>query len=485
MASRCNRSRSADKRKKAGIVSKISELSEHKRLVDEVLDVAESERAKKTKAAIARGEGIRLRTRADEVIVTHAMLSSDDELLHVSALATARAARDELRAAAIDQAAHLTDFAAAVRLDQAFENLERTERRAARFGATAGVYRREGGPSLFVDLWRASGPRPNPEAVRRLDAERSAREFRAGLDITSSFVPDGFNLSQWSDIPRAERVLAAIVPSRPLGKGRTVKIPKLTASATAGTATDNTTPPQGGFTDEYDSSNVAWIAGQLPVSLQWFEQGFGSVDDDPAEEALQAAYDEALELALFQGPGTTANLLGLLNISGGTTVSYTSTAPSASELLPVIGSTIAEVADARKLLPSAILMRPARWAYLATGTDSANRPFLTIAGPVDAKRPSGADPVGSIFGVPVFCTPGVPANLGAGTNEDAIVVCRVEDLRLYVSDPIYGAYTDTSGDAGSLEVLLSLSGSAAWLPDRRPEGVGVITGTGLIVPTNY
>jgi HK97 family phage major capsid protein len=81
-------------------------------------------------------------------------------------------------------------------------------------------------------------------------------------------------------------------------------------------------------------------------------------------------------------------------------------------------------------------MHPRRWASLMAAVDSNGRPLATSYGPVNTmtepgseQNPQGA--VGSLQGLPVYVDPNLPINLGAGTNQDIILVLRTSEMYLY------------------------------------------------------
>jgi hypothetical protein len=135
-------------------------------------------------------------------------------------------------------------------------------------------------------------------------------------------------------------------------------------------------------------------------------------------------------------------------------------------------------------------MTPSRWAWFASAQDSSGRPLVTptandnaafnALGTSGALSAGGA--VGFLLGVPVYVTAVLPKNLGAGTNQDKIVVLRADDVELFESKPrlevlpqIYGA---------NLQVLVRYYSYAALII-RNAKGVSAIGGTGLVYPPTF
>ena len=166
---------------------------------------------------------------------------------------------------------------------------------------------------------------------------------------------------------------------------------------------------------------------------------------------------------------------------------YTSATPKGFELETAAGKAAGQLGDARSAPPELWLMRTARWTWLGTSTDEQKRPLSPPHGePPDAvdymldDRTSG--PVGSLLGWPVYPADAIPANLGAGLNQDVIVALRPSDQMLFESQP--RLMIDEESLSGSLGVRLRLFRYAAVLW-RQPTAVATLGGTGLVVQSEY
>lgn len=137
--------------------------------------------------------------------------------------------------------------------------------------------------------------------------------------------------------------------------------------------------------------------------------------------------------------------------------------------------------------PDKIFMHPRRWAWLTVSVDTAGRPLVV---PV-AQMPQNAIAsmgdvisegfVGTMQGLPVYVDPNIPTNLGAGTNEDRIIIARSSDVILFEGTPRAEAFRETYAD--QLSVLLRFYNYAALHSERYPKSLSVVSGTGLIAPT--
>jgi hypothetical protein len=77
----------------------------------------------------------------------------------------------------------------------------------------------------------------------------------------------------------------------------------------------------------------------------------------------------------------------------------------------------------------------------------------------------------------------VPANLGAGSNEDRIIVAKWDELYLFEGTPRIRVLQEVL--SGTLQVRFQIYNYAAFIGNRRPKAVSVISGTGLIAPSGF
>ena len=139
--------------------------------------------------------------------------------------------------------------------------------------------------------------------------------------------------------------------------------------------------------------------------------------------------------------------------------------------------------------PDTIVMHPRRWASLLAAVDTAGRPlFIANSGQGGFNSlgtqngVAGANGVvGQVAGLDVIVDPQIPTNLGAGTNQDPIIVFRASDSILWEGAPHAEAFRETKAD--QLSVLLRFYRYAAFTTARYAKSVSVINGTGLVAPT--
>jgi len=181
-----------------------------------------------------------------------------------------------------------------------------------------------------------------------------------------------------------------------------------------------------------------------------------------------------------------ANNLGLLNVVGVNAVTYTDATPTLPELYSKLADGIQQIHTGVFMPPQAIFMHPRRWAWALASLDTQNRPLITPYAPMNAAGTFAGvvseGPVGSIQGVPVWVDANIPTNLGAGVNEDRIIICRPDEMLLWEaqSGPYFEVFRDVL--SGSLGVRLRLHNYEAQMFARRPKAISVISGTGMVGP---
>jgi HK97 family phage major capsid protein len=182
---------------------------------------------------------------------------------------------------------------------------------------------------------------------------------------------------------------------------------------------------------------------------------------------------------------------GITVLSGVNSVTYTDATPTAGELYAKFADAIQQVWTNRFAAPDLIVMHPRRWAFFLGAVDSQNRP-LVLPDPDAANnlfnslatgttsRPQGL--VGSLMGLPVVIDPNISITLGAGTNEDIIVVTRRDDQLLFeVGAPTVAVETGVL--SANLQVRIYAYGYFAFTFARYAKATSRIAGTGLATPT--
>jgi HK97 family phage major capsid protein len=353
-----------------------------------------------------------------------------------------------------------------------------------------GTYRRDGEFSYFRDLHSArNGDFDAAERLRRNADEQ--RGVTTGSSSGGSFVPPAYLVDSWIALARPGRTTADLCFSQDLPSGTDLlSVPKITTgSSVAAQNGELTALSQTDIATTSVTSPVVTLGGTQLVSVQMLEQSAGSVDQVIMAD-LAAEYGRALDSQVLNGTGTNGQLTGLLTLSGTTSVTWTQASPAVAgsgQLWGTIASTISQVHSARYASPDCIIMHPRRWAWIEAAIDTTNRPLIApsaLNGPYNAMGVSGAvgaeGHVGTLQGLPVFTDPLIPTNLGAGTNQDVILVARMQDVMRWESVPRFETFPQPyANQMGVLFRAYAYGGLAA----RYAPSVGKITGTGLVTPT--
>lgn len=370
--------------------------------------------------------------------------------------------------------------------------VERGSDTTVRVGAEPETYRRGGSQSYFRDLTLAQ-IRQDRSAFERL--ERNRREYEhatqeRALSTTDSaggdFVPPLWMVNEYIELARAGRVTADLVRKLPLPGGTdSINLPKIaTGTAVAEQSTQNTPVQNTDATTSGVTANVATLAGQQVVAVQLIEQSPINMDEILLGDL---AADYAIKADVFVLNNNAAGKRGLLFVSGVNAVTYTDASPTLAELWPKLADGIAQIHTGRLMPGDAIVMHPRRWAWMTAAVDSTGRPLIGTGGQsvFNAMAQAGANVsqgwVANIQGVDVYVDPNIPINLGAGTNEDRIIILRRNDVIFFEGNPKAEAFRETK--AAELSVLLRFYNYAALQSERQPKAITVISGTGLVTPT--
>ncbi len=352
------------------------------------------------------------------------------------------------------------------------------------------VYRKDDASvSYFADLIEVQ--RGSSQARERLARSQETRAATSVAGAGGEFAPPAWLIEDFVAIARAGRVTADLANNEVLPGGiSSVNIPKITGNSNPVTVqTQNTTITESDFTTTSVTSGIAEISAKQTVSLALLRQS-GIPIDRVILSDLAAGYAARLDTQVISGSNANGQLRGL--ITAGTAVAFTTTVPSvvsvtaANNFYSKVLSAASTMHGTRFLPPEAIVMHPRRWAWTLAGLDGSNRPVVTPGtANFNAVGVSGAPAsqgyAGELGGIPVYVDPNIPTTLGAGTNEDCVLVLRTSDLWLWESETETASFDATLAAQNS--VLFRVLVFAAFIPHRHQASVQVIGGTGLVAPT--
>ncbi len=369
----------------------------------------------------------------------------------------------------------------------------------ARVTSEPEVYRRgDHTTSYFRDLTRAqtrtgtgiaeAGERLIRNSRRFADEVRNAspEQVRA-LSTTDGaggdFVPPLWLINQFIELARPGRVTADLVNGQVLPGGTDIiSLPRLaTGTAVAQQATQNTALQNTDATTNSVSAQVVTVGGLQSLAQQLLDQSPINMDEILLED-LASDYAVKADVFVISNSGTNVN--GILN-AGGTASNVTATTlTGAGSVWSKLAEAIATIHTTRFMPPTAIVMHPRRWAFFLSSVDASGRPLVTP----DALNPLAfqngvvsAGRVGTMQGLPVYTDPNLPTNLGAGTNQDPILLMRERDILFYESTP--RAEASIQPGFNTLTVTLRFYRYAAIHAQRFPKSIAVLNGVGLVAPT--
>lgn len=277
---------------------------------------------------------------------------------------------------------------------------------------------------------------------------------------------------------RPGRPVANSLSAKPLPAGAaSINVPAVTAGSTVAeqttqnTAASNTDPTTGAVVDA-----VHTAAGYVIVSQQSMDQTPINFDEVILGD-LAAAYSEDVDVAVI------AKLAGLSDVN---LVSYTDASPTTAKVNQRVAAAMIAVSRNRHAPASHVACSPERWGNFTSYTDSAGRPLIVPSAAGGSMNGIGSSTAvtaegvaGTLQGLAVVIDASLPTNLGAGTNQDEILVYRADDIWLYESDLHVDVMPQTYGQ--NLSVLLRAY--RYWsLICRYGKAIAVISGTGMIPP---
>ena len=349
------------------------------------------------------------------------------------------------------------------------------------------LYRKGGDHSFIADAWAARSG--DFKAQERLNKHQDFEARDVGTGAFTGLVVPQYLVDEYAPIARAGSPFYNAVPKKDLPAfGNKIEISRITTGSAAEQASENSAVQETNMDDTLLTVNVDTIAGQQDVSRQALERGGqpGFSLENIIFQDLVAAYYTKLDNLMINGSGSSGQPLGISQVSGINSVTYTDASPTVAELYPKLADAVQGINSNRFAPATAIVMHPRRWGFLTAGVDSSNRPLVLPAGnnPDNAAGVGDAaaygQVVGSVLGLPVITDANIRTDLGAGT-EDAIYIAKVDDHIMFEDNLFQLKFEETN--AGSLTTKMVVYGYVAFASGRYPAGISAITGTGLIAPT--
>jgi HK97 family phage major capsid protein len=351
---------------------------------------------------------------------------------------------------------------------------------------TYGKHSEARGISFFADAFNAQH-NYDVNAAERI--RRHANEVEVEQrDITSAtfngLIPPQYLLEDFAPLARAGRPFANAVPTRQLPSTGMSLISTIT---TTGTATAAQTAENSGATETNLVTTditipVVTILGQQDLSRQSIERG--SRSDVEIFSDLLSDYNTKLGAQWLRGAGSSGESKGIITAA---TQTQTWTGTTVASFMSKVLGAANDVNTGIYKPATVVVMTSRRWHWLLASADTAGRPLavsnVALGGQnVNAVGGTGYGSVGVLTGpgLPVIVDEGIGAGFGVSTDEDRVIVTRLEELRGW-EDPVMAFRFEQA--AGPQSVRLAVFGYSAFNAERYVEGTCVIVGTGLKAPT--
>lgn len=305
------------------------------------------------------------------------------------------------------------------------------------------------------------------------------------------FVPPLWLVDEYIDLPRFGRTTANLCRTMGLPSGTdSINLPKVaTGTTTAIQSADAGAVSSTDLTDTSVSASVRTIAGQQDIALQLLDQSPISFDEVVFADLI-ADYNAQLDLQVINGSGAAGQLAGILGTSGINAITYTDATPTLPELWVPLLQSASQVAKNRKVAPATgVVMTPSMWYWALSQLDTTGRPLIVPnvqamnsmgdAGLLESDGPAGM----FTYGLPAFLDGNIPSNLGGGTNETRVITARWQDLFLWEGSMRTRVLQEVL--SGTLQVRLQVYNYAAFMANRRPSSISVISGTGVIPAAGF
>lgn len=283
----------------------------------------------------------------------------------------------------------------------------------------------------------------------------------------------------------AGRVTADLCKSVPLPeKTNSVYIPTANGATAVAVHTENNALTEATATVAQVNAVVKRVGGAASIPMFLLDRSIPGVDQIVMDDLAKSLAVKIDDIVLDQND---TGMKGLLRESG--TGGATATAGTAvfADIWPALVNAYSDVTSGVFNAPTAMVMHPRRWAWLASLRDADTRPLLSSLNPtnnvggfeglLNNGYGAGVRPTGSILGVPVYLDSRIPTNLGTGTDEDRIIVGKFDEAWLLESTPKFGISMDAEflKDQAIIKVIEDVAFTCA----RQPSAFSIISGTAL------
>ena len=331
------------------------------------------------------------------------------------------------------------------------------------------------GRSFFRDLVFAANDHEAALRLQRHDAETRAIDTTSGSG--GGLVPPVWMQDMWVSVARPARAWANQLPALPgiEQPGMTISVPKVSTGVTVASNTEGSSVSSTDITTTTLTYTKRIIAGQQDLSIALLENSNPGLDLVLARDLI-GAYNAELDRQLIKGVSASNEHVGLRNVSGIGTVTYTASSPTATDFIAVVGQANKYVYTNRYAPATHIVLSPKTATWLASAS-STSFPVFQQGNVLLAQGDTEAGVVGTLQGLKVIVDPNVGVAYGASTNESEAYVCRPDDMALMESQPVFRSLSEVL--SGTLQQRIQLYAYSVGIQSRYPASIVKISGTGM------
>lgn len=313
-----------------------------------------------------------------------------------------------------------------------------------------------------------------------LETRDSGTSNFAGL-VVPQYLVDSFATLRRAGRPTLDISVNSALPAQ----GMTLNIGRLTTGITSYVqASENSAPTESSPDDTLLTVNVNTVASMFDLSKQAVLRGTG-IETQLLGDAVRS-YQTKVDALAINGSGSSGEHLGILNTTGINAVTYTDASPTYAEFFPKLVQAITDVSTNFFGSATHIVMHPSLAGCILRALDGSNRPQFTsnLGNPQNAagtfQRP-GYDLGGfQILGIPVVLDANMPTNLGAATNQTAVIVGNFDESYIFEDNSGTPLYVRFEQPDGNIAIRTVVFGFSAYTAGKYPAAFSAITGTGLI-----
>lgn len=366
-----------------------------------------------------------------------------------------------------------------------------TEVRAAapaRVKSEEPTYHERGQNSFMADAIAAEfgGSYEARERIARYQNEVRLEKRDSSTSNFAGLVVPQYLVDQFAPLRRAGRPVLDISSQASLpAQGMTVNIGRLTTGVTSYVqASENSAPSESSPDDTLLTINVNTVASMWDLSKQAVLRGAG-IEDQLLGDAVRS-YHTKLDGLAVNGSGSSGEHRGILNTSGINGTTYTDATPTWAEFFPKLVEAIQNISSNFYGGATHIVAHPTLIGCWLRALDTTNRPLFnaTAGNPFNAPgtfdRPAYDMGGLQILGIPVVSDANVPTNLGAGTNETAVIVGDFRESYIWEDNGGSPLYVRFEQPDGNIAIRTVVFGFSAYTAGKYPTAFSAITGTGLI-----